>query len=113
MTWYRVLNLKYSPEPFMSRAKINGRSVVLVNYEGDLHALSADCPHAGGNLGYGWCEDGKLICPLHRYAYDIKTGKGDPGQNDFIDTYPVKVRGQDVYIGMGPSFFEKLKGFFK
>lgn len=84
----------------------------MVSYEGGIHALSATCPHAGGEFSGGWCKDGKLICPIHRYAYDIHTGKGDPGQNDYVDTYPVEVREGGVYIEI-VSFLEKVKQAFK
>lgn len=77
-----------------------------------MFALSAKCPHAGGDLTGGWCKEGKLICPLHRYSYDLQTGKGSEGQNDYIDKYPVEVKDDAVYVGI-ESFWEKLKEAFK
>lgn len=112
MTWYKVPDFQFTADPFITKVKVNGKSICLVGYEGDVYAVSATCPHAGGEFSGGWCKDGKLICPLHRYQYDIFTGKGDPGQNDYIDVYPVEVREDGVYIGM-TSFFEKLKQAFK
>ncbi|MES2807651.1 MAG: Rieske 2Fe-2S domain-containing protein [Bacteroidota bacterium] len=111
MTWYKVPDLKYTTEPFIKKVKVNGKGIVLVGADGVINALSATCPHAGGELSGGWCKNGKLICPIHRYAYDIKTGRGDPGQNDYVDVYPVDIRDDDIYIGIS-SFFEKLKQAF-
>ena len=63
-----------------------------MGYENEVFALSAKCPHAGGDLTQGWCKEGKLICPVHRYSFDLKTGKGSEGQNDYIDSYPVEIK---------------------
>lgn len=112
MNWYKVPDIQYTNAPFIHKVKVNGKSLCLVGYEDEVYAVSSTCPHAGGELSGGWCKNGKLICPLHRYAYDIKTGKGDPGQNDYIDTYAVEVRGDDIYVGM-LTFREKLKQIFK
>lgn len=112
MNWYKVPDLQNTKEPFIKKVKVNGKGICLVSYDGDVYALSSTCPHAGAELSGGWCKDGKLICPFHRYAYDIHNGKGDPGQNDFVDTYPVEVREDGIYIGLA-SFFEKVKQAFK
>jgi len=112
MNWCKVTDLQYTKEPFIKKVKVNGKGICLVSYDGDVYAMSSTCPHAGAELSGGWCKDGKLICPFHRYAYDLHTGKGDPGQNDFVDTYPVEVREDGIYIGIA-SFLEKIKQAFK
>ncbi|MDB5029818.1 Rieske 2Fe-2S domain-containing protein [Mucilaginibacter sp.] len=112
MTWYKVPDIQYTKNPFIKKVKVNGKGICLVGYEGEIYALAAICPHAGGELSGGWCKDGKLICPIHRYAYDIHTGKGDPGQNDYVDTYPVEIREDGIYIGI-TSFLEKVRNAFK
>ena len=112
MDWYKVYNGKLTKAPFLQKIKVSGKSLCLIGYEEHIYAVSSTCPHAGADLSGGWCKDGKLICPFHRYAYDVKTGKGDPGQNDYIDTYPVQVRDDGVYIGM-LSLAEKIKMLFK
>jgi nitrite reductase/ring-hydroxylating ferredoxin subunit len=112
MAWYKIPDFEPTGEPFIKKVKVNGRGICLIGYEGNIYALSSTCPHAGGELSGGWCKDGKLICPIHRYSYNIHTGKGDPGQNDFVDTYPVELRNDGVYIRID-SFLEKIKQAFK
>ena len=119
MDWYKAFDGKLSTtlfsqkvKPFLQKVKVNGRDICLIGHDGDVFAVGAECPHAGADLSWGKCVNGKLICPYHRYEYDIKTGKGDPGQNDYIDTYPVEVRADGVYIGM-QSFADKVKTMFK
>ncbi len=74
------------------------------------YAVQRSCPHAGADLSGGWCKEGKLICPYHRYSYNLETGKGSEGQGDYIDTFPVEVREDGIYIGLPESrnFFKRL-----
>jgi nitrite reductase/ring-hydroxylating ferredoxin subunit len=100
MNWYKVLdnnNLKY---PFIKKVKAGGKWICLVGVDNEVCALSAKCPHAGADISQGWCKDGKLICPFHRYSYDIHTGRGSEGQGDYIQTYPVEIRKDGVYVGV-------------
>ncbi len=112
MHWYKIPDFQYTKHPFIKKVKVNGKGICLVGYDGEIFALSSTCPHAGADLSGGWCGNGKLICPFHRYSFDIRTGRGDPGQNDYVDIYPVEIRDDGVYIGI-TSFLEKLKQAFK
>ena len=87
MAWYKVLAAADIKYPFVKKVKAGKIAIALVGVEGIIHALSARCPHAGEDLSYGWCKDGKLVCPVHRYSYDINTGRGSAGQGDYVDTF--------------------------
>lgn len=112
MKWYKIPGIQPSNQPFIKKAKAGGKTLCLVGFEGKIFVLSARCPHAGGDLTAGWCKEGKLICPIHRYSYSLETGKGSEGQNDYIDSYPVEIRDDAVYVGIS-SFWEKFKQAFK
>jgi len=111
MKWHKIAGVENTTEPFVKKVKAGNKTVCLVGYGAEVFALSYRCPHAGGDLTYGWCNNGKLVCPIHRYSFDLRTGKGSEGQNDCIDTFPVKIEGRDIYVGI-PSFWEKLKQGF-
>jgi nitrite reductase/ring-hydroxylating ferredoxin subunit len=112
MQWYKVPDVKFTGQPFIKKIKPAGKSICIVGYENEVFALAARCPHAGEDLSRGWCKEGKLVCPVHRFSYDLNTGRGSPGQNDYVNTYPVKVKGKEIYVGIN-SFWEKVKGMFK
>ena len=112
MKWFRVEGFKYGDQPFIKRASANGKSICLINDGAGLYALAAKCPHAGADLSRGWCADGKLVCPYHRFSYDLVTGKGSPGQNDFVETYSVKVDSNNIYVGFD-TFWDKVRRIFK
>ncbi|RCH55881.1 Rieske (2Fe-2S) protein [Mucilaginibacter hurinus] len=107
MKWYKVDGVQFTGQPFIKLVKPGGKSICLVSDAGELFALSSVCPHAGANLAGGWCNDGEIICPFHRYSYSLKTGRGAKGQNDYVDTYPVKVENGVVFIGI-TSFWERI-----
>lgn len=33
------------------------------------------CPHAGGSLASGWVEEGRIVCPLHRWRFRLRDGR--------------------------------------
>ena len=57
-----------------------GAQVVFGRINGEIHALDTLCPHEKGRIVGGPLHDGRyVLCPLHNYFFDIKTGdcKGD------------------------------------
>jgi nitrite reductase (NADH) small subunit len=44
---------------------------------GEIAVLSNVCPHSEGPLGQGMIEDGKVVCPFHGWAFDVRTGVTD------------------------------------
>jgi nitrite reductase/ring-hydroxylating ferredoxin subunit len=112
MKWYKIHDIQPDRKQFIKKVKAGGKTLCLVSFDNQVFALSARCPHAGGDLSAGWCKNRKLICPVHRYSYSLDTGKGSEGQNDYIESYPVEIRDNSVYVGIS-SFWEKLKQAFK
>lgn len=56
---------------------VNGRALCVATVDGTVCVLDGTCPHEGGPLGEGSIEGGKLVCPWHAYAFDVKTGTND------------------------------------
>lgn len=87
--------------------EVEGKRVCLVRLKDGYYAIDDKCPHAAGRLGLGSCdENGMVICPIHRYKYDPKTGKGQPGQGDYVHHYPVETREDGVYIGFSKKWWQ-------
>lgn len=57
---------------------------------GDLRAVSAVCPHAGGPIADGMSDAEIVICPLHQHSYELATGCSTTGQPP-LRVYPVRV----------------------
>ncbi|RWU10493.1 Rieske (2Fe-2S) protein [Pedobacter chitinilyticus] len=107
MKWHK-LDMEIPEEDFVKLIKLEGKKICLIKHENNLYAVQNTCPHAGGILSGGWCKNGHIICPIHRYEYSLQTGRGAAGQGDYIDIYPVEERVDGVYIGLKESFWKKL-----
>jgi nitrite reductase (NADH) small subunit len=54
---------------------IGEREIAVFRSRDDVvHATQARCPHKAGLLADGLVGDGKVICPLHAYKFDLTTG---------------------------------------
>ncbi|MGA2849380.1 MAG: Rieske (2Fe-2S) protein [Terracidiphilus sp.] len=53
---------------------IQGRPVCVARIGGAVAVLDGVCPHDGGPLGEGIVEAGRVVCPWHGYAFDVRTG---------------------------------------
>jgi nitrite reductase/ring-hydroxylating ferredoxin subunit len=87
--------------------EIETKRICLTRLPDGYYAIDDACPHAGARLGLGKCtEDEMIICPIHRYQYHVKTGKGLPRQGDFVNTYPVEIRKDGIYVGFEKKWWQ-------
>ncbi len=75
----------------------DGEPVLVIRHQGRIFAVDAMCPHQYAPLIGGDVEDHVLICPLHGWRFDVRTGL-DPG-NPYcrIRTFDIAVEGDVVY----------------
>lgn len=77
-----------------------GERIVLVSrFEGDLHAISDWCNHAGCLLSGGEVERRSVTCPCHGASFDLVTGENLNARHlcGDQDTFPVaEIDGQIV-----------------
>jgi nitrite reductase/ring-hydroxylating ferredoxin subunit len=109
MKWIKI-EVAIPAHDFVQQIKLNGKKLCLIKHQGQVHVTQNTCPHAGGLLSGGWCKEGKLICPIHRYAYNLDNGRGAAGQGDYIDIYPTEVRADGMYVGFEEGFWTKIFG---
>lgn len=56
--------------------KLGESKICLTRIGEDYFAFELNCPHRMANLGQGFINNYKeVICPLHAYRFDLKTGK--------------------------------------
>jgi nitrite reductase (NADH) small subunit len=78
----------------------DGKSIALVNVEGTFYALDNTCPHMGGPLGRGFVDGDILMCPLHGWPFDVKTGESPMMQGLKTGCYECVVEGEDVFVNL-------------
>jgi nitrite reductase (NADH) small subunit len=64
------------------------RIAVFHTRSGEVFAVQAACPHKNGPLADGLVGNGTVICPLHAWKFDLKTGEPTFG-NCQLKTYTV------------------------
>ena len=74
--------------------------IALFNYKGKYYAIANKCPHRGAPLGEGRIEEGIVICPNHEWRFKLESGANMQNPELFIPTYPVKVKNENIYIGL-------------
>src|SRR3989344_7594575 len=77
---------------------INGLSIAILNDNEKFFAISNTCAHMQGPIGEGSCQEGKVTCPWHGWTYDLKTGKNTFNEDIKLETYEVKIKGEDVLV---------------
>ncbi|WP_316820191.1 Rieske (2Fe-2S) protein [Pedobacter gandavensis] len=107
LKWYK-LEETFPEGDFVEQIKVNGKKLCLVRHQQHFFVVQNSCPHAGGILSGGTCKNGYLICPIHRWEYNLQTGRGAEGQGDYIDIYPVETRSDGIYVGLKESWIKKL-----
>jgi nitrite reductase (NADH) small subunit len=66
--------------------------------EGGVFAAQAECPHKKGPLADGLLGGSMLVCPLHSWKFDLKTGQTDNGACT-LKTYPARLsRGGQIVV---------------
>jgi len=80
---------------------VPGKDFCMTHVNGQYFAFARKCPHAGADMGEAYLDPlGKLVCPLHRYKFDLKNGRNVSGEGYFLMTYPVETRPDGLYIGI-------------
>ncbi len=103
--WVRVASVDDVPEDGGIAVR-HGRAQVAVfrvGGRGEYYATQNLCPHkkemvlARGIVG-DQAGAPKVACPLHKKTFDLRTGECLSGDPLAIETFPVRVEGQDVWV---------------
>lgn len=81
--------------------QLNGKTVAIANVDGKLYAIDNVCLHRGGPLGEGELRGKIVTCPWHGWTYDVTTGKTTMNPAVGVATYPIEIKGDDVFVEVG------------
>ena len=82
---------------------VSGERVAIFKYDNKLSAVNNVCRHQGGPLGEGKVIDGCITCPWHGYQYLPANGQSPPPFTEKVETYQLKVEGNEVFINPKPN----------
>ena len=80
-------------------AELEGRPICIGRYKEKLFAFAHKCPHASGLFAEGFIDAlGNVVCPLHRYRFNMGTGRNVSGEGYYLKHWPVEEREDGVYV---------------
>lgn len=108
-SWVRVGSVADFPENGGGTIRYGYTQIAVYNFSSrnEWYASSNMCPHkrefvlSRGILGDAQGEP-KVACPLHKKTFSLKTGTCLTGEAYSIDTYPVRIEGDDVLLWLPP-----------
>lgn len=100
--WHNVAALADLDPTVAHRTEVGGHPVLLLRQEnGQVRALSAECPHKGAPLEKGVVCGDRLVCPWHKAIFSIEDGRLlEPLSLDPLATYPTEIRDGRVWLSL-------------
>lgn len=88
------------PADEMRLVTVRQRKIVLMRVDDDVYAFQNACPHKSGPLNEGTLHTGRseIICPWHRFRFDLKSGASVTNPALVARTYPVSVRDGQIFV---------------
>ena len=101
--WFKVagnINEIDWQENNLAVVEAGGKKITLVKAGDEIFACAYKCPHAGGILADGYIEaTGNLVCPLHRYKFNLLNGRNVSGEGYYLKIYAIEKREAGIFIG--------------
>ncbi|MBI5197366.1 MAG: nitrite reductase small subunit NirD [Nitrospirae bacterium] len=98
--WVRISKLSEVPRGEGRIIHVGDRVIALFHPDsGVLRAIDNACPHRGGPLAHGILAGESVICPLHGWKIDLKTGEA-MGDHGSVMTYPVMIEQEWILLGL-------------
>ena len=87
--------------------ELKGEKICVTRTDQGFFAVQDKCPHNGASLSKGFCsKQNEIVCPLHRYSFDLKSGKATSGSGFALKTYPIEIKSNGVFIGIKARWWE-------
>ena len=102
--WYKIadhINMLDFQSNNMCITEANGKKITIAKQNNSLFAFAHKCPHASGIMAEGFINAlGNVVCPLHRYTFNMQNGRNTSGEGYYLKTYLIEERADGVYIGI-------------
>ena len=76
------------PERKIKKLAAGEKRLAILRIGDTIHIFDSQCPHRGADLGQANINGaGEIICPLHQYRFDLKTGDVRSGYCTALPVY--------------------------
>lgn len=95
----------------------DGREFAVFQAAGRIYVTDNRCPHNGGPLADGWIRDEcVLVCPWHRFRFDLRSGQCATLPRYQLRLYPVIEQNGTLVADVGDppppkSLAERLRAY--
>ena len=84
----------------MAEVEVAGKTICVALQNNRLFACTQKCPHAGGRIAEGFVDSlGNIVCPLHRYKFNLHNGRNTSGEGYFLKIFPIEIRKDGIFVG--------------
>lgn len=105
-TWFKAGNINDFPSNRGGCIKYKDKQIAVFNFErrNEWYACQNACPHkmemvlSRGMTGSA-DDVPKIACPMHKKTFSLADGSNLNGEEYSIATYPVRVIGDEVFVG--------------
>ena len=110
--WYKVFSSAAKATEVLPLNKpvkvdMDGGILCLIRTDKGFYAFEELCPHAKAPLIDSWADENNcLVCPYHRYKFDLDTGFEKTCGGNALKRYPIEIRDDGLFIG------KESKGWF-
>ncbi|AUH42250.1 Rieske (2Fe-2S) protein [Streptomyces sp. CMB-StM0423] len=95
--WTRVAELTDVSRRRKKLVALGEERVALFYADGDVFAFRDACVHKGKSLARGTVLHGRVVCPGHQWAFDLRTGQADD-REECQPRYEVRVADGGVWL---------------
>jgi Fe-S cluster biogenesis protein NfuA/nitrite reductase/ring-hydroxylating ferredoxin subunit len=96
--WVKLATVDQVVDSALFAVKVAGRSLILYCQDDNINCYQNSCIHLGNSLDTGRVENGILTCPTHEFQYDLATGECLTTPDIFLQSYPVKIKGENIFV---------------
>jgi nitrite reductase/ring-hydroxylating ferredoxin subunit len=83
----------------MMGVNVEGRKIILSNFEGSVHAVSGICTHEEFDLSAGFLMEERVVCPLHLSQFDLRSGEViNPPATMPLQRFNVKIEENSIFV---------------
>jgi nitrite reductase (NADH) small subunit/3-phenylpropionate/trans-cinnamate dioxygenase ferredoxin subunit len=100
LEFHHVCRVEDLPEGAATTVVVRRKLIAVFRDGGRYFAIDDVCPHMGASLAGGYVENGTVTCPWHAWRFRLGDGAWADNPRIKIGSYPVRVSGDAVEVGV-------------
>jgi len=100
--WFDLGPVDSLKDPPLREVSVHGKPIALSYKDEKFGAVLGVCTHVGGPLGKGRLDGDYIVCPWHYWKFHRLTGSAQPGFEDKVSQYELKIENNRLFINTDP-----------